>query len=262
MEIAGYIASVLIGVSLGLIGGGGSMLTVPVLVYLFGINAELAVTQSLLVVGGTSLIGSVSYFRNGLVNIKAALVFGIPSVLAVFITRSYILPLIPEHLLQVNGFDLTRRLSLLLFFALLMIAASYRMIKTKTAEPQRNSAGSPVVLLLQGLAIGFITGLIGAGGGFLIIPALVNMQRLPMKTAIGTSLFIITVNSLVGFLFSLKHQTIDWPFLLTIVALATAGIIAGSFWAAKIDGQKLKIASGWFLLAMGMYIIIKELLLH
>ena len=129
MEIIGYISSILIGISLGLIGSGGSILTVPVLVYMFGVDAVIATSYSLFIVGFTSAIGSVGYFKKGLVNIKTAIVFGIPSIIAVFLTRAYIVPAIPKEVFSVGDFMVTKSILMLLLFAMLMVAASYSMIK-------------------------------------------------------------------------------------------------------------------------------------
>ncbi len=264
MDIAGYIASIFIGISLGLIGGGGSILTVPVLVYLFSVDAVLATAYSLFIVGNTSVVGSISYFKKGLVDIKTAVVFGIPSIAAVFLTRAFIVPAIPNEIFSVGNFSVTKSILLMLLFAVLMILASSRMIKKCTDcnedEKQIQQINYPLSFL-QGTFVGLVTGLIGAGGGFLIIPALVNLLKLPMKTAIGTSLLIISINSLTGFLFSLHHTIIDWKFLLVISSIAIIGILIGSFISTKIDGKKLKPAFGWFVLVMGIYIIIKETLL-
>lgn len=263
MIIAGYLASILIGISLGLIGGGGSILTVPVLVYLFGLDVTLATTYSLFVVGATSVVGSVSYFRKELIDIKTAFFFGIPSVVAVLLTRAYIVPAIPQEIFTLGNFTLTRSILLMVLFAILMMLASFSMIrKSEDNNSTVAEKSTPVlVVLLQGIMTGMVTGLIGAGGGFLIIPALVNMLKLPMKTAIGTSLFIIAVNSLAGFLFSLNNQPVQWLFILTIAGISIAGILIGSFLSTKIIGKKLKPAFGWFVLAMGIYILVKETLL-
>lgn len=259
MHIAGYLASVLIGISLGLIGGGGSILTVPVLVYLFEVDAVLATTYSLFIVGTTSIAGSISYFRKGLVNLKTGFLFGVPSIAAVLLTRAYIVPAIPQEIFRLGGFTLTRGILLMVLFAILMILASFSMIKKNKDDAHIPQKNTPVlVVLLQGVGVGVVTGLIGAGGGFLIIPVLVNMLKEPIKTAIGTSLFIIAINSLTGFFFSLNNQYIEWTFLLTIAMIAIAGILIGSFLSTKIDGKKLKPAFGWFVLVMGIYILIKE----
>lgn len=265
MDIAGYSASIFIGISLGLIGGGGSILTVPVLVYLFSLDAVLATAYSLFIVGATSVVGSLSYFKKGLVNIKTAIIFGIPSIAAIFLTREYILPAIPQHVFTIGSYTVTKNILLMLLFAVLMIVASYSMIKKdrqKNEEALQNQSLHYLQILLQGIFIGVITGLIGAGGGFLIIPALVNLLKLPMKTAVGTSLVIISINSLMGFLFSLSHTSVQWGFLLSIAAIAIIGILIGSYLSTKIKANKLKPAFGWFVLVMGIYIVIKETLLH
>ncbi|WP_367867639.1 sulfite exporter TauE/SafE family protein [Pedobacter sp. WC2423] len=264
MDIAGYLASIFIGISLGLIGGGGSILTVPVLVYLFSTDAVLATTYSLFIVGTTSIVGSLSYFKKELVNIKMAVVFGIPSIISVFLTRAYIMPSIPGEIFRAGNFILTKSIFLMLIFAVLMVFASYSMIKkdehASDDTTQKQPFNYPLVFAI-GIFIGTITGFIGAGGGFLIIPVLANLLKLPMKIAVGTSLLIISTNSLIGFLFSLSHTSVHWHFLLTITFIAIVGILTGSFLSTKIDGKKLKPAFGWFVLVMGIYIIIKETLL-
>jgi len=262
MEIFGYIASVFIGISLGLLGGGGSILTVPVLVYLFGIDVFLATEYSLFIVGISSLVGSFSYFKNGLVNIRTALVFGIPSVISIFLTRNFLLPLIPDQVFAVGGFLLTKNLLLLLIFAALMIIASYKMIQKNRESKVKNitSKNKTVLAVGQGSAVGIITGLLGAGGGFLIIPALVNLLKTPMKVAIGTSLVIVSFNSLIGFFSSMNSVDINWNFVGTISAISIIGILIGTELSKKIDGKKLKPVFGYFILIMGIYIIIKEVL--
>ena len=263
MEIFGYIASVLIGVSLGLIGGGGSILTVPVLVYLFGIDALLATEYSLFIVGISSVAGSMAYFKKRLVNLKIAVVFGIPSVISIFLTRNYLLPLIPDEVFTINNLIITKDIFLLLIFAGLMMVASYKMIRKDVKQPDEKPENKNNTLLAagEGSVVGVLTGLVGAGGGFMIIPALVNLLKTPMKVAIGTSLVIISLNSLIGFFSSIHGTFINWRFLLSISAIAVLGIIIGSYLSKKIDGKKLKPAFGWFILIMGIYIIIKEIFL-
>jgi hypothetical protein len=262
MEYIGYFASILIGVALGLIGGGGSILTVPVLVYLFAVEPVLATAYSLFIVGLTSAFGSVTYFKKGLVNIKTAVVFGIPSIIAVFTTRAFIVPSIPKEIFTVGDFMITKNILMMLLFAVLMIAASYSMIKkdkeTIVEEPQHQKFNYPLILI-EGAIVGVLTGLVGAGGGFLIIPALVILSKLPMKEAVGTSLVIIAAKSLIGFFGEGGETIIDWQFLFTISLFAIIGIFIGTALAKKIDGAKLKPAFGWFVLVMGIYIITKEL---
>ncbi|HRG21525.1 MAG TPA: sulfite exporter TauE/SafE family protein [Saprospiraceae bacterium] len=261
MEYIGYAASILIGVSLGLIGGGGSILTVPVLVYLFGVEPVLATAYSLFIVGLTSAVGSVNYFSNKLVDIKTAFIFGIPSIIAVFLTRAYIVPAIPVEVITIGSFVLTKRLLLMGLFALLMIAASYSMIKKSTAPKEESGPRiyNYPIILLEGAVVGILTGLVGAGGGFLIIPALVVLSKLPMKMAVGTSLVIISAKSLIGFFGEGGDTPTDWQFLAIVSAFAIAGIFIGSRMAKNIDGNKLKPAFGWFVLVMGIYILGKEL---
>lgn len=264
MKIIGYLSSILIGVSLGLIGSGGSILTVPVLVYLFSVDVVMATAYSLFIVGFTSAIGSVGYLRRGLVNIKTALVFGIPSIASVFLTRAYIVPAIPTEVFAIGSFVVTKSILMMLLFAILMVAASYSMIK-KDKKKKEEDLGlqkfNYPVILIEGAVVGVVTGLVGAGGGFLIIPALVLLSKLPMKEAVGTSLVIIAAKSLIGFWGEGGEAVIDW-FLLTMVsAFATVGIFIGIFLSKKIDGAKLKPIFGWFVLLMGIYIIIKETLL-
>ncbi len=264
MEIIGYIISIIIGVSLGLIGGGGSILTVPLLVYIFKQDAVIATAYSLFIVGLTSAVGSVDYFRNGLVNVRTAIIFGIPSIIAVFITRAYVVPAIPKELFTVGNFLVTKNILLMLLFATLMVAASYSMIKkTKVAvvDPLQKQHFNYPVILIEGAIVGLLTGLVGAGGGFLIIPALVLLSKLPMKEAVGTSLVIIAAKSLIGFYGEANIASMNWGLLSSVAAFAIVGIFIGTMLSKKIDGAKLKPAFGWFVLVMGIYIIIKETLM-
>lgn len=264
MEIVGYFASILIGVSLGLIGGGGSILTVPVLVYLFSVDAVMATAYSLFLVGTTSLVGSVRYFQKGLVNVKTAIVFGLPAIVAVFLTRKVIVPWIPSEIMTIGDLVITKSIMMMLLFAVLMIAASASMIrksKKSTAEEGEQKFNYPLILV-EGLVVGVLTGLVGAGGGFLIIPALVVLSKLPMKEAVGTSLVIIAAKSLIGFLGEADLASFDWTLLLSLTGFAIIGIFIGTYLSKKVSGETLKPAFGWFVLVMGIYIILKETMFH
>ena len=259
MEYLGYFISIIIGLSLGLIGGGGSILAVPILVYLFHINPEQATSYSLFIVGITAMVGSYSHYKLGNLKIKAALVFALPSVLSLLFVRDVILPRIPSIVFTVNSFEVSKNLMIMIVFAFLMIAASISMIRRSTPKEIVIRDGS-IRIAAIGLLVGFITGFLGAGGGFLIIPALLFFANLPMKQAIGTSLLIIFINSLIGFAGDvLKGNEIHYELLLTISAIALIGMFIGTYLSKKIDGAKLKPAFGWFVLVMGIYIIIKEI---
>lgn len=267
MIIAGYFASALIGVSLGLIGGGGSILTVPVLVYLFGVEPISATAYSLFIVGSTSLVGTFPKYRDHLVNLKTAVIFGIPSILAVYATRAYIVPHIPDPVFAIGTFVMSKSMMVMALFAALMVFASVSMIRDKKTTGTQQAETAPQkfnypMILLEGAVVGVLTGLVGAGGGFLIIPALVLFSKLPMKQAVGTSLLIIAAKSLFGFMGDLSHYRLDWLLLGTVTALAITGIFVGNRLSRNIDGNKLKKAFGWFVLVMGIYILIKELYLN
>lgn len=265
MEFIGYIASIAIGLSLGLIGGGGSILTVPVLVYFFGVSPVLATAYSLFIVGATSLVGVFPKYKEGFVSIRTTIVFGIPSIIAVFLTRKWLVPAIPENLGHIGDFEITKSLLVMLLFATLMLAASISMIRSKNVIkdlPKNKKKFNYPLIILEGSIVGMLTGLVGAGGGFLIIPALVMLGNLPMKKAIGTSLFIIALKSLLGFTGDLmqESQVIDWYLLLIVSGLAVIGIFVGNRLSNKIESKNLKKGFGWFVLFMGIYIFLAELL--
>ncbi|MBL7923461.1 MAG: sulfite exporter TauE/SafE family protein [Bacteroidia bacterium] len=263
LEIIGYFASALVGISLGLIGGGGSILTVPVLVYLFHVDAVLATSYSLFIVGTTSLVGAFPKFRQGLIDVRTALVFGIPSIAAVYLTRLLLVPAIPATVFTVGNLEVTKSIFMLLLFAVLMVAAAYSMIrkngKAVSDVPKEARTYNYPLILLEGIIVGTLTGLVGAGGGFLIIPALVLLSNLPMKEAVGTSLLIIAAKSLIGFMGDIGHYELDWVLLLSVTLIAVIGIFIGNRMTRRFDGEKLKKGFGWFVLLTGVYIIVKEI---
>lgn len=261
MEIAGYIASLLIGVSLGLVGGGGSILTVPVLVYLFAVSPTVAISYSLFIVGATSLVGAFNNYRKGLVNIRTALLFGSSSITTVFVARKFIIPFLPDVFFAIGSFEVHHALFVMVMFAVLMVAASVSMIRNKKVAAEEKKNSNSIVLVIYGVLIGLVTGFLGAGGGFLLIPALVILMKLPMREAIGTSLLIIALNSLIGFLGDIGRHPIDWTFILIISSIAITGIFIGGYFNQKVNAAKLKKGFGWFVLVMGVYIIIREMIL-
>ena len=258
MEYIGYFASIIIGLSLGLIGGGGSILTIPILVYLFKIDPELATSYSLFIVGITSLMGCISHYRMGNLQIKAALYFAIPSIVSILIIREVIFPQIAETLFSIASYQVSKSFLIMIVFSLLMIAASVSMIK-KNEVTTTTGETNYIQLGIIGFFVGIVTGFLGAGGGFLIIPALLFFAKLPIKQAIGTSLLIIFINSSIGFGGDLYIGTpIDYGFLFIISGIAFIGMLIGTQLSKQIDGAKLKPIFGWFVLIMGIYIITKE----
>lgn len=259
MEYLGYLFALFIGLILGLMGGGGSILTLPVLVYLFQLDMEIATSYSLFIVGISSMVGAYSHYILGNLKIKSAVIFAFPSIISLLLVRKIILPNIPQILFTINMFSFSKNLFLIIVFAILMIIASLSMIK-KTETNERIKAPNYKILVLFGFSVGLITGFLGAGGGFLIIPALLFFAKLPMKQAVGTSLFIIFINASIGFTGDiLSGIKINYQLLFTISGIAIVGMLLGTSLSKKIDGDKLKPFFGWFVLLMSIFIITKEL---
>lgn len=262
MEILGYAAAILIGVSLGLVGSGGSILTVPVLVYLMGINPVLATTSSLFIVGFTSLIGGVRAYSRKQLDYRAVTEFGFPSILSIFITRHNILPAIPDTIQLTSTVSLSKNMLLMLIFAVLMLLASVSMIRDRRENlkttARREGSDRVIPLMFFGLLIGVVTGLLGAGGGFLIIPTLVLFLGIDMKTAVGTSLLIIAINSLFGFIFSINQFTFNWTILISFTLLSAVGLFIGGHLSEMVTPRALRRGFGWFILIMGIWVIIRE----
>jgi len=259
-QLIGYIAAIFVGLILGLIGGGGSILTVPLLVYLLGYNPIVATAYSLFIVGSSSLVGTIQKHRKKMVDFKTGLAFSFPSFLAVYLSRRYLVPNLPDTLFNVGDFTLTKEMTIMTFFAIVMLLASFSMIKTKKIEPDALKPQEYYKTFLQGIVIGVVTGVIGAGGGFLYVPALVHWANLPMKKAVGTSLVIVMINSLIGFTGDLHTIKVDWLFLLTFSLLTILGILIGGWLSKYVSGKSLKKGFGWFTLVMAFFIIIEELL--
>lgn len=263
MEILGYFMAIAIGVSLGLIGGGGSILAVPVLAYLFGMDEKVATAYSLFIVGTAALVGGLRQHGNGNVDWRTAAVFGLPAITGVWAVRHYIVPALPDVLFTAGGLEFTRRMGMFGLFAVLMVWAAWSML----SSVERKSGSGDVnynypLILAEGLIVGSLTGFVGAGGGFLIIPALVILANLEIKRAIGTSLMIIALKSLLGFFLGDSMTTaIDWGFLGRFTALAVVGIFTGVALGRFIDGGKLKKGFGYFIIAMAVFIFTMEFIL-
>ena len=262
-ELLGYIGAFTVGLILGLIGSGGSILSVPILVYLFGINPVTATAYSLFIVGTTSLIGSIKNLRNKLINYSTTLLFSLSAVITVYITRRYLIHLIPETIISSESIYLTKNQLIMLLFALLMLVAGFLMIKrtpktivglkqTKTIAPNK------FLIFAEGSLIGFLTGLVGAGGGFIIIPILVILSDLRMKAAIATSLAIISLKSLIGFVGDIQNLEINWMFLLIFTSISVAGIFIGQQFSQKVPDNKLKMVFGLFVIGIAFSILFIE----
>lgn len=266
MEISqfiGYILAVFVGMTLGMLGSGGSILSVPILVYVMGIEPTLATAYSLFVIGTTSLVGGIHKAKQQLVDFYKVILFGIPAILSVFVTRKILVTRIPDVIFSTENFTLTKSVLIMVVFAFVMIFASVRMIKPLKEkivieEVQLNY----FKIALMGILIGLISGFVGAGGGFLIVPTLLFFAKTPMKMAVGTSLFIVSAQSLIGFTGDImSNQIIDWKLLEYFTLASIIGILIGNFISKKVEDNKLKTSFGWFVLAMGIYIIIRELFL-
>ncbi len=257
MEIVGYIASLFIGLSLGIIGGGGSVLTVPILVYFFNIEPILATAYSLFIVGSTSAVGALQKWIKKEISFKVALTFGLPSLITVYVIRTFLIPAIPDIIYQNNDMLIRKGPLALVLFAILMIAASIGILKPQ--EIKRPVLPQTQGLILLGIAVGILSGLLGAGGGFIIIPALIFYASLDIKTAVGSSLVIIALNSLVGFTGDIVHHSMDWTKLLSITALGIAGTFIGNWLSGQLPATRIKKIFGWFILLTGVLILAMEL---
>ncbi|MGD1839368.1 MAG: sulfite exporter TauE/SafE family protein [Thermonemataceae bacterium] len=255
MEIVGYSMAVVIGVSLGLIGGGGSILAVPVLAYLFSFDEKVATAYSLFVVGVAALLGGLRQNKHHNVDWRTAIIFGLPAIVGVWVIRHYVIPILPEVLLTIGDFEFTRRMGMFGLFSILMLWAAYTMLSDKESKSGTGEVTYNYPLIVaEGLVVGSITGFVGAGGGFLIIPALVVLANLDIKKAIGTSLIIIALKSILGFFLGDAIQMkIDWSFLLGFTAVAVVGIFLGVYIGKFIEGKKLQKGFGYFIIGMALF---------
>ena len=258
MEILGYVGALFIGLVLGLTGGGGSILTVPILVYLMSISPVTATAYSLFIVGTTSTFGAIQNYRKNLVDIKNGFIFAIPSFIAVYLTRKFIVPRIPEIIIE-SPILITKNTFLMLFFAVIMIFGALSVLKKKSQDNNNEEKRNLILIGIQTFTIGIIIGLVGAGGGFLIIPSLILFAKLPMRKAVGTSLFIIAMNSLVGFIGDVQNLVIDWSFLFMFSAISVVGIFLGMYLTKYTNENQLKKIFAYFVLLMAAIILLKEM---
>ncbi|MDQ7005576.1 MAG: sulfite exporter TauE/SafE family protein [Ghiorsea sp.] len=256
----GLLASLLMGMTLGVFGAGGSILTVPILVFLMGVAASEATAYSLFIVGITAIFGAYTYYKQDLIQFKIGFVFAIPAFIGVYAVRLFLMPALPDHIASFGGYDLSKDALVLIVFSLIMIMAAYAMIKpSKVESTEQNKTLNFPLIAVEGLVVGGVTGFVGAGGGFLIIPALVILAGLNMKQAVGTSLMIIAFKSLLGFVGDIQAGlVVDWILLFEIVGLSIIGVLIGERVARKVDGNKLKPAFGYFVLLMGLAILVRE----
>jgi len=263
IEIFGYIGALFIGLIMGVLGGGGSILAVPILAYIFHLDEKMATAYSLCIVGSTGLIGGIKQATNKMVDWKTVFIFGLPAVIGIIITRAFVIPILPEVLFKIGTFEFTRRMAMFGLFALLMILAATSMLTDKKERKQKQEKGKFQPLILsEGFFIGALTGLVGAGGGFLIVPALMVIAQLDMKRASATSLMIIAINSLMGFfLGDATKITIDWSFLGLFVAIAMVGIIIGTYINQYLPVKMLKKIFAYFIITMAIFIFIEEFII-
>ncbi|MDT8411018.1 MAG: sulfite exporter TauE/SafE family protein [Vicingaceae bacterium] len=260
MEIIGYIAAIFVGITLGLVGSGG-FLALPILVYLFHIiDPEIATAYSLFLVGVVSFVGVFLKNKQGYVNYKTAIYFGVPTVIAIFLTRKFLMPAIPETIFSINQFVITKRLIVMSLLAITMMISSYFMIGNKKTENELPlNKKNKTLNFLGGMIIGSLSGIVGIGGGFVIVPALLKIGNLPMKMAVGTSLLIVALNSAFGFLGSVSHFQIDWKLLILFSLFSVLGMLIGNYISKNVNGKHLKLSFGWFVLLTGAVIMINEL---
>ena len=260
MIVLGYLGALIIGIVLGLIGGGGSILTVPIFVYLLDVNPILATAYSLFVVGVTALAGAIRNFQNNQIDFKTGIIFAIPAFLGVYIARAYLLDLVPNQILFFS-LAIQKETVIMIFFAIIMFIASYFMIRGYKEDNRSIEINySNLILTFEGFIVGVLTGIVGAGGGFLIIPALILFAKLPMKKAVATSLMIIAIKSLFGFVGDLGNSNLifDWGLLFLFSILSICGIFIGVYMTKFVDGKNLKKGFGWFVLIMAFIIIFQE----
>ena len=260
LEIIGYFGAFLTGVVIGLFGGGGSILAVPIFVYLFKLNPILATSYSMFVVGFSATIGTIINIKKKLIEYNTAIIFIIPALISVFLTRRFVIPNLPDVIASLGSFVFTKDMGLMLLFSFIILLSAFFMMKksrTKIASNLKRDINYSLLVLI-GLGVGLLTGLVGAGGGFIIVPALVLFARLEIKQAVATSLIIITFNSLIGFTTDLTFLNIDWYFLISFTMFSVSGIFLGTHLSTLVKESTLKTNFARFMVLMALVIIFKE----
>ena len=260
-EFLGYFSALCIGLIFGLIGAGGSILAVPVFAYLFGYDEKTATAYSLFVVGSTAVVGAFRQHIKQYVHWK--LVFGLPAVIAVSLTRRFLIPALPEIVFQWEQIFLSRRMFIFGLFAALMIPTAMHMLRSSKQLVATTGKNLNIPLIfVQGSFIGGLTGLVGVGGGFLIIPALIYLTGIDMKSVVGTSMAIIAFNALIGFfLGDAMTLTVEWSFLTGFTAVALGGLLIGIYLSNFVNALRLKMVFGCFVVLMACFIFIMEFVL-
>lgn len=265
MEIAGYIGALLIGLVMGLTGSGGSILSVPILAYLFNYDEKTATAYSLFIVGVTAAVGCFRVIKEKMINTQLILYFGLPAIFGILMSRRLILPYLPDELFEIFGFHVSRRMFVFGLFGCLMLLAFYTMMHKTQSEidAKEKEIHFHPLIVTEGFFLGLFMGIVGAGGGFLMVPALMLIANLPIRKAVGTSMFIVCMNSLSGFfLGDFFFMKIDWNFLGVFVGLSLVGILIGGRLVKYIDAEKLKIGFAYFILLMAIFVFIMEFLIQ
>lgn len=266
LETIGYIGALIIGLIMGLTGSGGSILSIPILAYLFHFDEKTATAYSLFIVGITALGGGMRNLFSKQVSLKSILYFGVPAIVGVLLMRRIVMPILPEVLFHILSFEITRRMFVFGIFGLLMLVAAYTMLnkpKIQLAEIESQKFEFHPLMVTEGFFLGIFMGLIGAGGGFLIVPALMLIAKLPIKRAISTSLVIVCMNSLAGFfLGDFTYMEVEWSFLFTFVLISLIGILIGGTLAKRINGEKLKKYFAYFIILMSIFVFVMEFIVH
>ncbi len=258
--IIGSLLFFLIGVTLSLLGGGGSILTVPVLVYVFGVDPYLATSYSMFLVGTSNWLAAVDSMRKKLVLYRQGFYFAIPGLVVTFAVRRFLLPYLPQYLIQTSELSITKSNGIMLFFAFIMLLAALKSLWGKNAPGDTlPTSYNYKLLVIQGAGVGLVTGLVGAGGGFLIIPALVFSNKVPMKNAVATSLMIIGITTTLGFLGDFNPSIqIDWGFLLRNTSIALVGVLAANHYKDRLSNKFLRLAFGYLILILSIFIFYTE----